>query len=100
MTREEAIEELEQRVSVMKFLDYSYVDCINGEALEMALEALKEQSKTPDVVEVVRCKNCKYYEIYQLNQDGTDDRRYKPSLCTLFNRKRKPDWFCADGSSC
>lgn len=94
MTREEAIEELTQRTEVFKCLHKTYVDCVDGEALEMAIEALKEQSKT---TEVVRCKDCKWYEIYQLNQDGTDDHRYKPSLCTLFNRKRKPDWFCADG---
>ena len=56
------------------------------------------KSQTPtDVVEVVRCKDCMWYEIWQLNQDGTDDHRYKPSYCTLFNFKRKPDWYCADG---
>ena len=43
MTREEAIEELKQRVSNMKFVDETYVDCVNGEALEMAIEALEKQ---------------------------------------------------------
>jgi len=57
-----------------------------------------KKTQTANVVEVVRCKDCKWYEIYQLNQDGTDDKRYKPSWCTLFNFKRKPDWYCADGA--
>lgn len=42
MTREEAIDELEQRLSTLKFVGGSYVDCVNGEALEIAIEALKE----------------------------------------------------------
>lgn len=50
-----------------------------------------------DLVEVVRCKDCKWYEIYQLKQDGTDDRRYNPSYCTLFRHRFKPEWYCADG---
>jgi hypothetical protein len=49
------------------------------------------------VQELVRCKDCRWYEIYQLKQDGTDDRRYSPSYCTLFRHNFKPDWFCADG---
>lgn len=43
MTREEAIKELEQRLSTLKFIGGSYVDCVNGEAIEMAIEALKQQ---------------------------------------------------------
>lgn len=49
------------------------------------------------VGELVRCKDCKWYEIYQLKQDGTDDRRYKPSYCTLLRHNFTPEWFCADG---
>ena len=49
------------------------------------------------VGELVRCRDCRWYEIYQLKQDGTDDRRYNPSYCTLFRHRFKPDWYCADG---
>lgn len=56
-----------------------------------------DEAPTIDAVPVVRCKDCKWYEIYQLKADGTDDRRYKPSYCTLFRHRFKPDWFCADG---
>ena len=49
------------------------------------------------VQELVRCKDCKWYEIYQLKKDGTDDRRYKPSYCVNLAFHASPDWFCADG---
>ena len=52
---------------------------------------------TIDAVEVVRCKDCKYYEIYQLKKDGTEDRRHRPSYCVNLSYKTRPDWFCADG---
>ena len=52
-----------------------------------------------DAVHVVRCKDCKYYAIYELKRDGTDDRRHKPSVCIKekYAVHRKPDWYCADG---
>lgn len=53
--------------------------------------------KQETVQELVRCKDCRWYEIYQLKKDGTDDRRYKPSYCTLLRHNFTPDWFCADG---
>ena len=54
---------------------------------------------TVDAVEVVRCKDCKWYEIEQLKRDGTDDKRYKPSVCVIgaYAEPRKADWYCADG---
>ena len=52
---------------------------------------------TADVKEVVRCKDCQWYEIYQLKKDGTDDRRYKPSYCVNLSYRTQPDWSCADG---
>lgn len=54
---------------------------------------------TVDAVEVVRCKDCKWFESAQLKRDGTDDKRYKPSVCVkgTFAKVRKADWYCADG---
>lgn len=63
-----------------------------GEAADML-----ECATAADVVEVVRCKDCEWYEIAQLKADGTDDRRYKPSLCTLLGQTRNPTYYCADG---
>ena len=59
--------------------------------------SLIDSAPTVDAVEVVRCRDCRYYEIMQLKRDGTDDRRYKPSLCVLHNRNFDEDYFCADG---
>lgn len=49
--------------------------------------------------EVVRCKDCKWYEIAHLKRDGTDDKRHKPSVCVRgeYAKPRKEDWYCADG---
>lgn len=51
------------------------------------------------VQELVRCKDCRWYEIYQLKKDGTEDRRYNPEFCDLYNRIRPDDYFCADGEA-
>ncbi|MBQ7445944.1 MAG: hypothetical protein IJS71_08450 [Clostridia bacterium] len=48
MTREEAIKKLERRLSNMKFVDDVYVDCVDGEALEMAVKALKREQQLLD----------------------------------------------------
>ena len=60
------------------------------DALRMAIEALEQP-------EIVHCKDCIWYVIFELKKDGTDDHRYKPSFCELYERLREPDWFCADG---
>ena len=44
---------------------------------------------THDVVQVVRCKDCKWYYIF----NGHD----RCDLLDLEARDIKPDWFCADG---
>lgn len=48
--------------------------------------------------EIIRCNDCQYYEIAHIKKDGTDDKRYKPSICVKgkYGIARKPDWFCAD----
>lgn len=56
-----------------------------------------EDAPTIDAVEVVRCKDCIWYEIAQLKKDGTEDRRYKPSYCSFWDKYFEPDWFCAEG---
>ena len=58
-----------------------------------------DEQPTVDAVPVVRCKDCKWYEVEQLKRDGTDDKRYKPSVCVIgiYAEQRKADWYCADG---
>ena len=52
-----------------------------------------------DFVRVTRCKDCKFYMIYEMKSDYTVDKRYKPSVCCLnsYAERREPDWYCADG---
>lgn len=51
---------------------------------------------TADVVEVIRCKDCKWYGIDELKKDGSLDRRYKPSACYLYREHHEESWYCAD----
>ena len=48
--------------------------------------------------EIIRCKDCVHYEIWQLKSDYTDDKRYKPSVCVVgrYAVHRSEDWYCAD----
>ena len=50
-----------------------------------------------DVRPVVLCRDCKWYQIDELKKDGTEDKRYKPSVCVLAEQRREPNHFCADG---
>lgn len=74
----------------------SYNFCGRDNDFVVACEAITE-APAIDAVPVVRCRDCIWYEIVQLKKDGTDDRRYKPSLCVLHNRNFAEDYFCADG---
>ena len=48
--------------------------------------------------ELIRCKDCKYYEVAELNYDGTPDKRCKPSVCTngKYAVEKPEDWYCGD----
>lgn len=48
---------------------------------------------------IVRCKDCKWYKISHLKRDGTENKRYKPSVCVVgeYAQRRREDWYCADG---
>ena len=63
----------------------------------IGLQNALEKIPTADVVEVVRCKDCKWYTIYEVKNDGAMDKRYKPSFCDLYRKHRKETYFCADG---
>lgn len=45
MTREEAIKEIEERVQITEYVGSSYVDCVDIEALRIAIFALKQMEK-------------------------------------------------------
>ena len=56
-----------------------------------------ESIPAADVRPVVLCRDCKWYQIDELKKDGTEDKRYKPSVCVLAEQRREPNHFCADG---
>ena len=60
---------------------------------------INEMLNTLHGIVIVHCKDCKYYAINHLTKDYEPDKRYNPSVCIIgeFARRRKPDWFCADG---
>jgi hypothetical protein len=77
MTREEALTEIKERVHVTEYVGSSYVDCVDIEALRMAISALEtqpdlssysdklwrnayERGKAEAQAEIVRCKDCKW----------------------------------------
>ena len=47
---------------------------------------------------LIMCKDCKSYKIAELKQDGTEDKRYKPSVCCkgAYAVPRPEYWYCAD----
>lgn len=75
----------------------------DNEAIEIGncktVEELTAQFERWDFVRVTRCKDCKWYGIYEAKKDGTPDKRYSPSVCLreIFAKRRDPDWYCADG---
>lgn len=58
-----------------------------------------EMHRFEELQELIRCKDCKHYEIWEMRKDGNaDDKRYKPSVCTIgaYAIHRDEGWFCAD----
>ena len=63
--------------------DTVFVEIKIPEIIEAVMQTLKEEG---NLVEVVRCKDCKYYQ---------RDLMWGHGYC--YGQKRKEDWFCADG---
>ena len=74
---------------------------VSQNAYDEVMKLMRMIREAPEVyaVPVVRCKDCKWYEIAYLKRDGTADKRYKPSMCMIgtYAKPRKADWYCADG---
>ena len=48
MTIEEALTEIKERIHITEYVGSNYVDCVNIEALRMAIEALKNSEQTAE----------------------------------------------------
>lgn len=75
------------------YADWTNDRITNAERLYIR-QAMNE-APTVDAVPVIRCKDCERYEIVQLKKDGTDDRRYKPTWCTLWRSYMSENDFCS-----
>jgi hypothetical protein len=76
MTREEAASIIEDRVRVTEYVESSYVDCVDIEALNMAISALTEQrwipcsERLPEPRKAVLGYAPRYQNIYALYYDS------------------------------
>lgn len=59
-----------------------------NDGIETAISCIGNEVPAADVVEVVRCKDCKHYLPYEV--DGTDGK------CKRFNRLVVYDDYCSD----
>ena len=68
----------------MKIPKYFYFRVVSEHGTKVRIEDASDK----DVVEVVRCKDCKHceYPVPNITKHG----------CRLFDRCVKADWFCAD----
>jgi hypothetical protein len=77
---------------VCHLVDLSCDDCVEMEKLVDRLGELEDEAeKTVDAVEVVRCRDCRYYETVEYYPDGTKQ------VCRLFRRQMQEDGFCSCG---
>ena len=67
-----------------------YDDCLT------AVQDTLADIPTADVVEVVRCKDCKYFEVYYPIKEK-DKEPIKAHYCKLYNSDRKQIDFCSYG---
>ena len=58
-----------------------------------ALELLKEQQPTVDAVPVVRCKDCKWFDVTWEPVHATKGCYF----CQMHGLVHEPDYYCADG---
>lgn len=54
-----------------------------------------EPENVPDLVAVIRCKNCKYVCLCDAEEMFPDMPVY--AKCTLTDETHDPKWYCADG---
>ena len=46
--------------------------------------------------ELIRCRDCFWYITNELKQDGTVDKRYKPSFCNLRRKYMPENGYCSE----
>ena len=70
----------------------NHADWSNG--FECGMQQAINIIANADVVEVVRCKDCKYFVKYKCRADGGMEQM----MCSLVNGTYDENWYCADGA--
>lgn len=85
----------EEQWDMIADYDFNYTNEITFRTKHGKTVRFVKESAQP---KIIRCKECKHYEIWQLKSDYTDDKRFKPSVCVLgrYAVHRPEDWYCAD----
>ena len=86
MTREEALTEIKERVCVTECVNSSYVDCVDIEALRMAIKALEEPHWIPCNEKLPKEED---FYLVTLYHEGVD-RYYCSSALFLFKSCNYP----------
>lgn len=68
----------------------------DADAITMRGVVILNNFPAADVVEVVRCKNCKFCKTFYPEKQ-IDKEPIQVWFCELYRCKRKPDEFCSDG---
>jgi hypothetical protein len=80
MTRQEAIERIQDHIDVHKYREPEAVMIL--EALDMAIESLKQP-------EIIHCRDCKHYQEQRFECE-LDDERWKPDdHCSYAERREE-----------
>lgn len=77
MTINEALTEIQERVRVTEYVDSSYVDCVDIEALRVAIEALEQQEQLDEWLEQLKRADTLLTATHDLLQ-----KQYK-NICVL-----------------
>lgn len=81
MTREEAVSIIKERIHLTEYIESSYVDCVDIEALRIAIEALERPP-------VIRCGECEHWK---------HNDNFVQGKCKVTKLHPKRDWFCGSG---
>ena len=69
---------------------------LNNSVIKGWIKSIINKIPTADVAEVVRCKDCKYFEVYYPIKEK-DKEPIKAHYCKLYNSDRKQIDFCSYG---
>lgn len=99
--RETLITQLNHRLDSLR-AQYGYYDAYT-DGFDEAVDRVEDTAPAADVVEVVRCKDCKYFweynKVSEGNVEGADGDCYFRLMCSVdeqFNAVRYCD-FCSQG---